>query len=315
MDDLRAVMDAIGADQAVLWTAQEALAWRRSSRPLARRAAGLVLFDPTAKGRKTDDYPWALGDEDWRVRLAEPRDGWGRTDFLKALLEEWSPQAGRPGVRSVVRQPHAARAQPRISPGLLPDDEDSDVSDVLPAVNVPTVVLSSETERGPGSYVAERIPGARLVELPASLRSIYHWVDDDAHEIAVRGAEELVGAVGQPPARDQVLATVLFTDIVGSTSVRAEMGDQAWRVARAHHAVVRHQLGGFEETKLDTAGDEFFAAFDGPGRAIQCARAVVEAVRELGLEVNGTPHGRVRAHGGQAERNRGARRRPSRRPC
>ena len=150
------------------------------------RAAGLVLFDPTAKGRKTDDYPWALGDEDWRVRLAELRDGWGRTD-LKALLEEWSPQQRDDPEFEAWFVNHMRRG---LSPGsalaFFRMMRDSDVSDVLPAVNVPTVVLSSETERGPGSYVAERIPGARLVELPASLRSIYHWVDDDAHEIAVR---------------------------------------------------------------------------------------------------------------------------------
>jgi class 3 adenylate cyclase len=299
MDDLRAVMDAIGVEQAVLWTAQEgARLATLFAATYPERAAGLVLFDPTAKGRETADYPWALGDEDWRVRLAEIRDGWGRTEFLKGLLEEWSPlQRNDPEFEAWFVNHMRRGLSPGSALAFFRMMRDSDVSDVLPAVNVPTVVLSSETERGPGDYVVERIPGARLVELPASLRSIYHWVDDDAHEIALRETRELVAVIGTSPVRDRVLATVLFTDIVGSTERAAEMGDQAWReLLERHHAVVRHQLGRFRGEELDTAGDGFFAAFDGPGRAIQCARAVVEAVRELGLEV------RAGLHTGECER-------------
>ena len=299
MDDLRAVMDAIGAEQAVLWTAQEgARLATLFAATYPERAAGLVLFDPTAKSREAPDYPWALSDEDWRVRLAEIRDGWGRTDFLKALLAEWSPlQSDDPEFEAWFVNHMRRGLSPGSALAFFRMMRDSDVSDVLPAVKVPTVVLSSEKERGPGRYVTERIPGARLVELPPSLSSIYHWVDDDAHDVAVRETRELVAAVGTAPARDRVLATVLFTDIVGSTERAAEIGDQAWReLLEQHHAVVRHLLGRFRGEELDTAGDGFFAAFDGPGRAIQCARAIVEAVRTLGLEV------RAGLHTGECER-------------
>jgi class 3 adenylate cyclase len=174
---------------------------------------------------------------------------------------------------------------------------DSDVSDVLPVVRVPTVVLSSEAQRGPGQYVAERIPGARLVELPSSLRSIYHWVDDEANLVAVRETKQLLSEIRTPPARDRVLTTVLFTDIVGSTDRAAQLGDRAWRdLLERHHAVVRHRLAEFRGDELDTAGDGFFAAFDGPGRAIECARAVAADVGSLGIEV------RVGIHTGECER-------------
>jgi pimeloyl-ACP methyl ester carboxylesterase len=178
MDDLRAVMDAIGAEQAVLWTAQEGARLAvlfAASYP--ERTAGLVLFDPTAKGRLTPDYPWEPDDAEWRNRLAQIREGWGRTDFLEDMLAEWSPAQREDPEFCAWFISHMRRG---LSPGsavaFFRMMRDSDVSDVLPVVRVPTVVLSSEAQRGPAQYVAERIPGARLVELPSSLRSIYHWV-------------------------------------------------------------------------------------------------------------------------------------------
>src|SRR5947209_6798757 len=169
MDDLRAVLDDIGADSAVLWTAQEgarlATLFAATS---PERTAGLVLFDPTAKGHRTEDYPWALGDDEWRGRLREVRDGWGRAEFLDGLLADWAP--------TMVDDPEFRRwFVGHMRRGLSPGSAlaffrmmmDSDVSDVLPAVRVPTVVLSSPPERGPGEFFARRIHGGRLVELPS----------------------------------------------------------------------------------------------------------------------------------------------------
>ena len=287
MDDLRAVMDDAGSESALLWTAQEgARLATLFAATYPERVTGLVLFDPTAKGRRSEDYPWALSDEAWRLRLREIREGWGRTEFLDACLAEWSPaQRDDPEFRSWF----LAHMRRSLSPGsalaFFRMMMDSDVSEVLPVVRVPTVVLSSPAERGPGEYFARRIAGARLVELPG-LRSIYHWVDDDAHEIALRETRRLAAAALKEPGSERVLATVLFTDLVGSTERAAELGDRAWaELLERHHALVRRQLDRFRGREIDNAGDGFLASFDGPARAIMGARAITEAVRDLGLEI------------------------------
>ena len=167
---------------------------------------------------------------------------------------------------------------------------DSDVTEVLPVVRVPTVVLSSPAERGPGEYFARRIAGAKLVELPG-LRSIYHWVDDGAHEIALTETRRLVAATSGGPVSERVLATVLVTDLVGSTERAAQLGDQAWTdLLGRHHALVRSYLDRFRGQEIDNAGDGFLASFDGPARAITCARAITEGVQELGLDVRSGLH-------------------------
>jgi class 3 adenylate cyclase len=302
MDDLRAVMDAIGAEQAVLWTAQEGARLAvLFAATYPERTAGLVLFDPTAKGRPTADYPWEPGDAEWRSRLAEIRQGWGRTDFLEDLLAKWSPaQREDPEFRAWFVNHMRRGLSPGSALAFFRMMRDSDVSEVLSAVRVPTVVLGSESQRGPAEYIAKRIPGARLVELPPSLRSIYHWVDDDAHAVAMRETEQLVSEIRTPPKLDRVLTTVLFTDIVSSTERAAELGDRAWGdLLERHHALVRHRLAEFRGDELDTAGDGFFAAFDGPGRAIECARVVSADLGALGLDV------RVGLHTGECERREG----------
>jgi class 3 adenylate cyclase len=274
MDDLRAVMDDVGAEDAVVWTAQEGA--RLASLLAAtypERTRGLVLFDPSAKGRRTADYPWALDEAEWRTRLREIREGWGRTEFLDARLAEWAPERCDDPDFRLWFLAHMRRG---LSPGsalaFFRMTMESDVTDVLPVVRVPTVVLSSATNRGPARYFAERIPGARLVDLP--VRSIYHWVDDESHTIAIRETKRLVEETQSEVVADRILATMLFTDIVGSTSRAAALGD----------------LRRFRGEEQDTAGDGFFATFDGPARAIRCATAIVQAVRELGIDVRAGVH-------------------------
>jgi pimeloyl-ACP methyl ester carboxylesterase len=258
MDDLRAVMDDVGAEDAVVWTAQEGA--RLASLLAAtypERTRGLVLFDPSAKGRRTADYPWALDEAEWRTRLREIREGWGRTEFLDARLAEWAPERCDDPDFRLWFLAHMRRG---LSPGsalaFFRMTMESDVTDVLPVVRVPTVVLSSATNRGPARYFAERIPGARLVDLP--VRSIYHWVDDESHTIAIRETKRLVEETQSEVVADRILATMLFTDIVGSTSRAAELGDSRWReLVEAHHALVRTELRRFRGEEQDTAGDGF----------------------------------------------------------
>ncbi|MBD0337782.1 MAG: adenylate/guanylate cyclase domain-containing protein [Thermoleophilia bacterium] len=302
MDDLRAVMDDAGSERALLWTAQEGARLAALFAATApERVSGLVLFDPTAKSRPDDGYPWALDDAAWRRFLSEVRDRWGTTSYLDERLAEWAPtlrtdQDFRGWFVSHMRRglsPGAALAFFRMT-------RDSDVADVLPSVRVPAVVLASPENLDPAEYFASRLPGARLVELPRDV-GIYHWVDDDAAELAMRETRALVAAIGTPRAvPESVLVTVLMTDIVGSTERAAALRDAAWRDLLArHHGVVRRELTRFRGEERDTAGDGFFATFDGPARAIQCARAVVEGVRELGLEV------RAGLHTGECELHEG----------
>ena len=292
MDDLRAVMDSVESESAILWTAQEGArlaALFAATHP--ERVAGLVLFDPTAKGRRSDDYPWALTDEEWRLRLREVRDGWGRAAFLDACLAEWSPeQRDDPDFREWFRSDMRRSMSPGSAVAFFRMTMDSDVTEVLPVVRVPTIVLASPRGRGAGEYFARRIAGAKLVELPG-LRSIYHWVDDDAHEIALRETRRLAAATSSDPVTERVLATVLFTDLVGSTERVAEVGDRAWAdLLGRYHSIVRGRLDRFGGHEIDTAGDGFLSYFDGPARAIMCAREIGNAVGDLGLELRSGLH-------------------------
>jgi class 3 adenylate cyclase/alpha-beta hydrolase superfamily lysophospholipase len=292
MDDLRAVMDDAGSESAILWTAQEGARLATlfaATHP--ERVAGLVLFDPTAKGRRSDDYPWTLSDDEWRAWLREIREGWGRTEFLDARLAEWSPdQRDDPEFRAWFLTHMRRGLSPGSALAFFRMTMESDVADVLPVVRVPTVVLSSPRERGPGEYFSRRIAGARFVELPG-LRSIYHWVDDDANDVALRETRRLFAETSSESVSERVLATVLVTDLVGSTERAAELGDRAWaeRLGR-HHALVRAQIDRFRGREIDNAGDGFLVSFDGPARAIMCARAIADAVRELGLDVRSGVH-------------------------
>jgi class 3 adenylate cyclase/alpha-beta hydrolase superfamily lysophospholipase len=292
MDDVRAVMDAAESERAVLWTAHEG---SRTALLFAatypERTAGLVLLEPSVRGTGTPDYPWAPNEAEWRRRLASVREGWGRREYFAQLLRDWAPSVAGDQAFEDWFVAHMRRS---LSPGaalaFFRAMKEADVSDILPSVRVPTLILCKPAERPEAEYVAERIPGSEIVELPG-LQGLFTWVDDDVHEQTMRESQRFLTRIGRPHEPDRVLATVLFTDIVGSTQRSAELGDTAWRVLlERHHAVVRRRLGQFHGTEIDTTGDGFFAAFDGPRRAIECARALVEDVRALGLEIRAGLH-------------------------
>jgi class 3 adenylate cyclase len=165
-----------------------------------------------------------------------------------------------------------------------------DVADVLGAVRVPTLVLPRPAQPGPGHYLAARIRGSELVELPP-IRGVYTWVDQDCHEATMAATGEFISRLGRSRASKRELATLLFTDLVGSTERAARLGDAAWReLLQRHHAAVRRELARFNGRELDTAGDGFFAAFDGPARAVQAAAAIRDALAPLDLEVRAGLH-------------------------
>ena len=292
MDDLRAVMDAAGSERAIVWSAHEGARLAvLFAATYPERVSGLVLFEPEATGTRSADYPWARDEGEWTAWLGDVRDGWGQRDFFERLLRDWAPTQSGDAEFTDWFVSHMRRS---LSPGaalaFFRAMRDADVSDILPAVRVPTVVLYSAARKAESAYTAERIPGADMVEL-IGLRGVYTWLDDRAHELAMRATEGLAGRIRKPEEPTRILATVLFTDMAGSTERAAALGDRGWRdLIERYHALVRAQLARCDGTEVDEAGDGILATFDGPVRAIRCACELRQVVAQLGVEVRSGIH-------------------------
>ena len=292
MDDIRAVMDAVGSERAVLWSGGTSTGLSvLFAATYPDRCAGLMLFDPRIRGVRAADYPWAPSPEEWRATLAEVRAGWGERGYLERLAREWAPEVAEDDAFRDWFVWHMRRS---LSPGAaltaFRAAMELDVSDVLAAVRVPTLIIPRPSLPGPGYYTAERIRGAEVAELPA-LKGVYTWVDDDAHEATMAATRRFVARRAATVVPERVLATILFTDIVGSTELASRLGDSAWReLLERHHAIVRRELARYQGRELDTAGDGFFAAFDGPARAVQAAAALRDPLAAIGLEVRAGLH-------------------------
>src|ERR671938_1357450 len=294
MDDIRAVMDAAGSERAFIWSGHEG---SRSAilfgATYPERTAGLVLLEPSVRGTATPDYPWAPTEKEWRRQLAEVRASWGRRDFFEALLREWVPAMADDERFKDWFVGHMRRS---LSPGaalsFFRTMMDADVTDVLSAVRVPTLILCKRSERDQSTYVPDRVPGAEVRELGGFV-GMFTWIDDDVHEQTIRETERFVTGVGGLREPERILTTVLFTDIVGSTGRAAQLGDRAWReLITRHHAAVRTEIARFRGEEIDTAGDGVFASFDGPARAIACAHAIRRGLPALALQVPaGVPPG------------------------
>jgi class 3 adenylate cyclase len=295
-DDIRAVMDAAGSERAVIMGVSEGgpmAVMFAASHP--DRALGLILYGAHARGLWAPDYPWQETEEEARRWLAEQERSpapitaeWART-ALGVLMPSLADD-------EEFVQWWASFLRMSISPGALLDlarmNMDMDVRAVLPAIRVPTLVVHRSGDRavnvGEGRYLAAHIPGARYVELPGE---DHIFVADDPESVT-REIERFVTDLPEAELEpDTVLATVLFTDIVDSTATAAELGDRRWReLLERHHDAVRRELMRFRGREVDTAGDGFFATFDGPARAIRCACALTDAVGELGIDVRAGVH-------------------------
>jgi pimeloyl-ACP methyl ester carboxylesterase/class 3 adenylate cyclase len=297
MEDVRAVMDAVGSNRAAIMGVSEGgpmTALFAATYP--ERTAAAILYGTYASGVWRDDYPWGITRER-RERATEERSRrWGDPDYLDEQFNGLAPSlAGDDSVRRWWRRYLLTSTSPAAVEQLSRMNIDIDVRHVLASIRVPTLVLHRRDDEGPvvaeGRYVAEHIPGAEFVELPGAdhawfvePESIVREAERFLREIWERGEWEVVES-------ERVLATVLFTDIVGSTAKAAELGDRRWReLLQEHHALIRRQLVRYQGRELDTAGDGFFASFDGPARAIRCARAMTESVRDLGLEIRAGLH-------------------------
>jgi class 3 adenylate cyclase len=282
MDDIRAVMDAVGSERAALLGLSESAATCAvfaASYP--ERVEHLLLWMP---------YVRHVASEAERERMAaqmrEERELWGDREHLSGVARMLNPQwADVPEYLDSTVWHHRLTASPATIVEFRRMQLDLDISEVLPAVRVPTLVLSKERARADAVEVAAAIPGAELIVVAGEGFAI--WEND----LALEAIDAFVAGERPRHVPDTVLATLFFTDLVGSTERAAEVGDRAWRELLGRHLnLVRRELERYRGEEVDTAGDGMFARFDGPARAISCARTVVELTRELGLEVRGGIH-------------------------
>lgn len=289
MDDVRAVMDAVGSEQAAVMGANEAsmmAAMFAASHP--ERVTGLVLAGGTAGLRWSPDHPTGARPEvvDRLVGLVE--ESWGQGELMAVL----SPSlAGDSAALQAWGRFMRLSASPAVAAAVFRMIFSLDVRDVLPAISAPTLVVNRQANPlispSSGREVAERIPNATFVEVPG-----------DDYGLAVGDIDSMIDVIeefltGSRPSHepDRVLATVLFTDIVSSTERAAELGDRRWKeLLEDHHRLVRSELERARGKEVRIAGDGFLATFDGPARAIRCACAIRDAVRGLGLEIRAGLH-------------------------
>jgi class 3 adenylate cyclase len=286
VDDIRAVIDEVGSERPpLLGIGESAATCAVFAAQYPDRAERLILY-----------LPWVRIEPEERVeelaRLKTTRELWGKREYLEEFAGRLNPQwADDPQYVEWFVWNHRLTASPGAWAEFRRMTIDLDITDVLPAIRVPTLVLTKEPYADEGAAVAAAIEGAEYVVLPGRGVAIYeNRFSLEAIEVFLAGAE-------QQRIPETVLATVLFTDLVGSTERAVEVGDRAWReLLEQHHAAVRRELERYRGVEVDTAGDGFFARFDGPARAIACAQAIREVVEELGLRV------RAGIHTGECER-------------
>jgi class 3 adenylate cyclase len=295
MDDLRAVMDAVGSERAALIGVSEGGPMSiLFAATYPDRAWALVLEGTYARILWAPDYPWGAREDEFEREIAEDLEGWGTPEHSLRIARALAPSAS-----PADWEPLARMIRLGASPGARRDMDlmarEIDVRHALPAIRIPTLVLN-RAEEDPATiassrHLAEHILGARQVELAGRDHALFVG---DPEQLGGEIERFLTEAWHERPERAEpatILATLLFTDIVGSTERMAELGDRRWReLLQEHHGLVRRQLSRFRGVEMDTAGDGFFARFDGPARAIQCAQAITTAVQPLGIRVRAGLH-------------------------
>lgn len=294
MDDVQAVLDAVGSDRAALFGTSEAGALNLLyAATYPERAVALVLLNSYARLAWAPDYPFGIGAETAQSLCRNVEVGWGTGVAFEALV---ASQANNASMRHWWARYQRLAASPGAAVTLLRSAYETDARAVLPAIAAPALVLhrAGDPFTGPehGRYLAEHLRNARYLELSG----VDHlFFAEDLEHILAEIREFLTG-VREAQEPDRVLASILFVDVVGSTGHATRLGDRSWRdLLHRYYRLVRAQLARFRGREIDTAGDGLFASFDGPARAIRCARAIVDAVRTLGIAV------RAGVHSGECE--------------
>jgi len=291
MDDVRAVMDAVGSERALVLGVSEGGAMSALfAATYPERTIGLVLMGAFARMMHAPDYPIGVTENAYQRRLTLLDD----EDWARQTTVEWLSRVGP----DLLEDETAIRwytsylmrgASPSASRAIRVMNREIDVRAVIPSIAVPSLVLyrAEEYMSERTRYLGERMPGAELVELPGN--DHLPWEGDQVPLFSA--IDRFVSGLRAEIASDRVLATLLFTDIVGSTATVAKLGDERWKALLAqHNAIVRSQIARFRGREIDATGDGMLATFDGPARAVRCAAAIVRSVREIGLEVRTGVH-------------------------
>jgi pimeloyl-ACP methyl ester carboxylesterase len=295
MDDVLAVLEAAASERAAVMGHSEGgnlAVLYAATHP--ERVDALVTTGIFAKRRWSPDYPWAETPEQRERYIADLETRWGSDSDIERI----APSAARdPAFAKRLATYFRQSASPGDAAALLRMNTEIDIRALLPTIRVPTLVLHRtgdlDSNIEEGRWIASQIPGAKLVELPGN--DHLPWVGDQ--DSVLDEVERFLTGRLAPAEPDRVLATILVTDIVGSTERAADLGDRAWaELLGRHHAIVRERLHAFRGEEVDTAGDGFLATFDGPGRAIRAGVAIRDGLRESGIPV------RCGLHTGEAER-------------
>jgi len=295
MDDVRAVMDAVGSRRAAFYGLSEGAAMSiLFAATYPERTAALVVRSCSPRTMWAPDFPWGRREEAYRREVDQALGVFAARAEARAAVRALGMQTEEQVEAFIDYVRYGA------SPGMLAAlyrmNKEIDIRQVLPAVGVPTLVLhGSEDQIVPvqaGAYTARRIRSARFIELPGVGHLALGAGSTRTQDEIERFLTDVWQAGGWEDAEpDRILATVLFTDIVDSTAKAIEVGDRQWRdLLERHHVLVRRELLRFRGREVDTAGDGFFATFDGPARAIRCACAIADGMRELGLPIRAGLH-------------------------
>jgi pimeloyl-ACP methyl ester carboxylesterase len=290
-DDIRAVMDAVGSERATILGFSEGASMAcLFAATYPERTRSLIIWGGQARWVRTDNYPWGQTPEDNERMIQDVQEHWPSVQYIVG------PGAGYgrdvdPAVLDALLRYFRAAANPSAVAAYERMNAQIDIRPILPTISVPTLVMNRTAD--PVAHIdaardlAARIPGARLVEFPGATHPMFSL---DPERVLAE-IEEFVTGVRSPEIVKRILATILFVDIVGSTERVAELGDTAWRyLLDTYYTVARKEMARFRGREMDTAGDGFFATFDGPARAICCALAIEDGVKPLAIEVRAGVH-------------------------
>lgn len=289
VEDIPVVLDAVGSERAALVTniggGLLAIAFAAAH---PERVSALILVDCFARFLAAPDYPIGAPAQELEPALEQAEEGMGRG----VMIDLFAPSlAGDARFRNTWARYERQAASPGSTVAIVRLIYESDVRNLLATIRVPTLVIHRAQAQGfrveHGRYLAEHIPSAKYVELPGIDNMI--WAGD--REAIVAEIQAFLTGVRPAPEPHRVLATILFTDIVGSTRLAAEVGDERWQALLAeHHRIVRRALERFGGHEVKTIGDGFVATFDGPARAVRCAGAIRDGTRELGISIRSGIH-------------------------